>query len=186
MSFLSVLAAPYLRWRHSKGYGVHSPYAFSIVESCIRPGPYGYYGYQAIERILMRQNLEKWHKKEAFLILRLAINIPARKLIVSQKDMLISAIAKAADIPLTILNKGGKQNLEGGFIVCKKGDMTEEKIIEMVGEGLSALVFNPSKNLVKKITTVVSRGMIMEGKRVLLVVPRNEMSLVSYKMKFLI
>ena len=32
------------RWRHTRGYGVHSPLAFSIVKECIRPDRrYGFY-----------------------------------------------------------------------------------------------------------------------------------------------
>ena len=32
------------RWRHARGYGVHSPLAFSIVKECIRPDRrYGFY-----------------------------------------------------------------------------------------------------------------------------------------------
>lgn len=31
----------FTRWRHSKGYGVHSPLAFRIVTECVRP-PRGY------------------------------------------------------------------------------------------------------------------------------------------------
>lgn len=32
------------RWRHTRGYGVHSPLAFRIVKECIRPdGRYGFY-----------------------------------------------------------------------------------------------------------------------------------------------
>ena len=32
------------RWRHTRGYGVHSPLAFSIVKECIRPDKrYGFY-----------------------------------------------------------------------------------------------------------------------------------------------
>ena len=37
----------YLRWRHSHGFGVHSPYAYHIVTGVIRPGDYGYYGYHS-------------------------------------------------------------------------------------------------------------------------------------------
>ncbi|MDE5872145.1 MAG: hypothetical protein K2H22_09415, partial [Muribaculaceae bacterium] len=32
------------RWRHTRGYGVHSPLAFSIMKECIRPDRrYGFY-----------------------------------------------------------------------------------------------------------------------------------------------
>lgn len=41
----------YLRWRHSHGFGVHSPFAFDFLCSELRPqGGYAYYGYDMLPR----------------------------------------------------------------------------------------------------------------------------------------
>ena len=47
-----MIATLYKRWRHSRGYGVHSPFAFRIVRNVIQsPKGYGYYGYEVINRM---------------------------------------------------------------------------------------------------------------------------------------
>lgn len=39
----------YLRWRHGRGFGVHSPFAFDFIRSELRPPRgYGYYLYEQI------------------------------------------------------------------------------------------------------------------------------------------
>lgn len=43
----------YKRWRHSRGYGVHSPYAFRLVTDVFRSKRgYAYYGYHELENKL--------------------------------------------------------------------------------------------------------------------------------------
>lgn len=45
-----MIADAYKRWRHTRGYGVHSPFAFSIVTEVVQnPKGYEYYGYKEIE-----------------------------------------------------------------------------------------------------------------------------------------
>lgn len=42
---LSRLAKRYRRWRHTRGFGIHSPYAYALLTDSLRPGTrYGYYG----------------------------------------------------------------------------------------------------------------------------------------------
>ncbi len=42
----SFLTLPYLRWRHGKGYGIHSPFAYRFITEVLRlPKLYGYYSY---------------------------------------------------------------------------------------------------------------------------------------------
>ncbi len=53
MNPLTLLANAYLRWRHSHGFGVHSPFAYNLVTMAVRPGKYGYYGYELIDRVIL-------------------------------------------------------------------------------------------------------------------------------------
>lgn len=42
---ISRLADGYKRWRHTRGYGVHSPFAYNLLKYGLHPGHgYGYYG----------------------------------------------------------------------------------------------------------------------------------------------
>lgn len=47
----------YKRWRHTRGFGVHSPFAFALLGAVIRPGRnYSYYGYLDIENALVSES----------------------------------------------------------------------------------------------------------------------------------
>lgn len=42
----------YKRWRHSRGFGIHSPSAYRLIREVLRPsGRYGYYAYAALRRL---------------------------------------------------------------------------------------------------------------------------------------
>lgn len=46
------LLKSYRRWRHRRGFGVHSPSAFSFVGDVVRPARgYGYYAYPTLPRL---------------------------------------------------------------------------------------------------------------------------------------
>lgn len=61
------------RWRHTKGYGVHSPLAFRIVRECLMPdGEYGYYGDGTIEQTLPDDRRLRRHAR---ILLRLACQL---------------------------------------------------------------------------------------------------------------
>ena len=55
MNPLALIWNNYLRWRHSKGFGVHSPFAYNLVTTVVRPGIYGYYGYDDIESAIYEE-----------------------------------------------------------------------------------------------------------------------------------
>ena len=53
-----LISETYKRWRHTRGYGVHSPFAYSLVKEVVRPGrKYGHYGYEEIDNSLERTSL---------------------------------------------------------------------------------------------------------------------------------
>lgn len=43
----------YKRWRHGRGFGVHSPFAYRMVREVLRPsGEYAYYAYDEVKRLI--------------------------------------------------------------------------------------------------------------------------------------
>lgn len=44
----------YIRWRHSKGFGMHSHFAYRFVTDVLKPGIYGYYAYLVKSAIFWR------------------------------------------------------------------------------------------------------------------------------------
>lgn len=80
-SLFSRLAEPYLRWRHTHGFGVHSPYAYKLVTTVLNPRGVTYYGYAAVEKAgreyskpeVMRRDI-----KDGYLLLRLCAFLNTR------------------------------------------------------------------------------------------------------------
>ncbi len=99
------LAAAYKRWRHGRGYGVHSPYAFRMVCDVLRlPRGYAYHAYAPIatRRAALRAPLPLG---EVWLIYRLMVEFGARRVYIAAsgpaRDLIaaITAIAGATTAP---------------------------------------------------------------------------------------
>lgn len=59
------------RWRHTHGYGVHSPFSYEVVTRAIRPGrDYAWYGYRDISNTMGHLN-DYRVEREAQMLLRL-------------------------------------------------------------------------------------------------------------------
>ena len=186
MGKLSRLFLPYLRWRHSKGYGVHSPFAFSIVQTCVSPGPYGYYGYAPVERAWLTNPNNMVSRKDAFLLLRLAINLKAKRIFIAPgKDNVAEEIAHAASAVCSSFQLADAEKYgHGDLIVSLGASVPDSAINDILAHGSAIVAFNPSKSIRKALNEGFERGMVMEGKRIMLAVPRQEMAKVYYSMKF--
>lgn len=82
------IADSYRRWRHGRGFGVHSPYAYRMVREVLRlPDTCGYYAYADIarERVRLRAPLRL---ADAFLIYRLAVEFAPRDVVVAARGPL--------------------------------------------------------------------------------------------------
>ena len=85
MNPLALIWNNYLRWRHSKGFGVHSPFAYNLVTTVVRPGIYGYYGYDDIESAIYEETDnpegDPALENDARLLLRLAVCLKTERLV---------------------------------------------------------------------------------------------------------
>lgn len=65
------VSSGFQRWRHSHGYGVHSPFGYQLVTRVIHPGHVAYYGYADIDNALSGPHIGRL-RREARMLLRLA------------------------------------------------------------------------------------------------------------------
>lgn len=80
-SLFSRLAEYYLRWRHTHGFGVHSPYAYKLVMTVLNPRGVTYYGYAEVEktaREYSRPEAVRRDIKDGCLLLRLCAFLNTR------------------------------------------------------------------------------------------------------------
>lgn len=179
----------YLRWRHSHGFGVHSPYAYHIVTGVIRPGDYGYYGYHIIDRKLRASKVSETNilsKKNLYLILRLLINAPFKRLILFPSiNPILKAMADYCGVKCCVLNCKKEDFYGYGDLLClDQSSLPATMLSDLIEKGVSILVFNPDVTIRESLKTPLERGVFFEGKNICLLIPRREMAYVAYSMKF--
>ncbi|MCH5224833.1 MAG: hypothetical protein J1D77_02495 [Muribaculaceae bacterium] len=190
----------FLRWRHSKGFGVHSPYAYRFVTEVLRPGNYGYYAYREIEGTTREKekNSLNFIRHVRFLI-RLAIFLNIKRIIVNISCQEAELAARALNITYQIAETPEKTDfqshdlllIEGNFknnepanagTLGDKSKKAEKLILKAKDHKIAIFTINPSKHLRDILQTPIRRGLLLHDKSRLLLIPREEMAYVSYSM----
>ena len=188
MNPLAALWKGYLRWRHSHGFGVHSPYAYHLVTTVVRPGDYGYYGYHPIERIFRSQRKDNpvFTESDIKLILRLVLNMKASRLVSPvASDKALRMIKGAARIPFLRLNPFFPEVYGPGDLLCLHGHKPGCSVTEeLLSRGVAVIAFDPSPSIRETLEKPMSHGLLFSGKRIVITIPRREMAYVDYSMKF--
>lgn len=191
----------YLRWRHSKGYGVHSPYAYRFVKDVVSPGGYGYYAYHVADRLALSSKFEGWKQKtRIYFLIRLLVFLKARRVVFFGKENISVEIAsRALQLSLYKTNESKKVKfLPGDMIILnarqnwKKSEketdfgteVIKNKIEAAIGERKAILCLNPTSDLRVTLEKPIKKGVLFTSPDLLLLIPRDEMEYVAYDMKF--
>lgn len=177
----------YLRWRHSKGYGVHSPYAYRFVTDVLQPGEYGFYAYHEIDHeFLIARGKHEIDAKSLKLFFRLIKFLDTKRLIVAgnrNKDLLL--LGKIANIPVLDFQKlKDKDFRKNDLLIINGSDLSQENLIPDIKAGIPVFAINPSNQLKSLMSIPLERGLYLEGNRRLLLVPRQEMAYTTYQINF--
>lgn len=172
----------YLRWRHSKGYGVHSPFAYRFVINVLRPGHYGYYSYWEIDNQLIGK--EKRDYKFQNLIkftIRLAIFLKTKRIIASPESRLADIVAKSLKISrATIKNTKDFKFQDGDMVIIERADVALLHLDEAIKEHIPIFAINPIEEIRDILETRIKRGLLLNDKKRIILIPRNEMAYISY------
>ena len=170
---------------------MHSPYAYRFVKDVLRPRPYGYYAYQEANEFL--EGKESHNHNFVNLIrftIRLVIFLQAKRLILAgDKPRFAEIAAKALKIQyikisdlinfkfqnsdLLILTPSANLHLPPSFhaaITSPSGDL----------ESVSIFAMNPSPEIRRYLEIPVPKGLLLNGKRNMILVPRPGMEYVAY------
>ena len=187
MNPLKRIANNYIKWRHSKGYGVHSPFAFHIVENVINPGKYGYYGYSLIDRAVYgtKDYQYDFSRENARFLLRLAVALRVKKLISTFANSgLIIAAAKGAGIDFEKFNPAKISRYErGSLLVLSPSFNDTEGLKEFLSKEIAVYALNPDVKVRDVLENHITRGVVFIDINCILTVPRNEMAYVKYETK---
>lgn len=185
--FLTIFRS-YLRWRHSKGYGVHSPFAYNLVKLALRPGTaYAYYGYYDIDKALVAEGKKGYPRlrKDARLALRIMATLRSRRLLsCPQRSDTFKAVAGALRIPCPPCKEKRIPPPEpGDFLLLRNDIHPVAEVASRLGSGTTVMVIDPSPALRDALLAFVGNGLTFVGKRIIIVIPNPDMAFVSYEMK---
>lgn len=204
MIILTPIFNAYVRWRHSRGFGVHSPFAYNLVKMAVSPGAdYAYYGYTAIDRVILAPGFRGYphSRSDARLLLRFLVQLGSRRLILPEGLPAMLAAAEAAAVATCVYPSDGETlptPQDGDLLVATPSGPSPESLVSRLSSGSVILLLNPSEACVKAIygafeataecksqaTENRGHGLILHGTRLLLAVPRQEMAFVAYTMRF--
>lgn len=174
----------YLRWRHSKGFGVHSPYAYRFITDVLNPGRYGYYAYNQLHQLSRGQSIDRgdFYNKAEFLI-RLAIFLHTKRIIsYGTKSPVAQIVSRALKIVYYGCDVNSKLTFKpGDLLIIPKGVDPEATLINMAIENnVPVFALNPGIQLRNILKLPIKKGVLFTGKTKMLLIPREEMEYLSY------
>ena len=176
MFLLSALAEKYRRLRHTYGYGVHSPYAYLLLEQTRRIPRYAYYADDEI--IKSAEGLGCRVKRRALMLHRLAARYHFDRVFLT------------ADVPepFILAIKKGDPNIEicrdfteKAHLAISCGELQNIAIIEtLLNDGAIVIIF--SKKAVETLKTGLKeyRGLMLHGDDFILIQKREDMAFTKY------
>lgn len=79
----------YIRWRHSRGFGIHSPSAYRLIREVLCPSSrYGYYSYASLEGYVNRD----WLLRDLRLLCRLLVDFHPDKVYAGRESRLVPLV----------------------------------------------------------------------------------------------
>lgn len=175
----------YKRWRHTRGYGVHSPFAFSMIESVVHPSPlYTMYGYEDIDNSMTGSQIPH-SRRHARMLLRLAsfLNV---KSVYLPKDL------KAAPFRTALLAANSKMKITSGASGILKCDMICSRAEYVPLDTLGKFIATPGAVLsmvsvpagwADSLFELLPEGLMFYSKTSLIIVNRPGMQKVSYSVR---
>lgn len=176
----------YLRWRHSKGYGVHSPYAYRFITDVLNPGSYGYYAYHNIKGPGSNSSWSPSALREIKFLIRLAVFLRAKR-IVSYRNFSDLAEAAAKAIKSEYKEIGSNENHKFGkddLLIIGDDKVSQGLLNDAIEAGAAIYTLNYRIDLKKAIGRDPEKGLLLRGTYRNLFIPRKEMEFVEYEIKF--
>lgn len=184
------IAEGYKRWRHTRGYGVHSPFAYRLVTHVVRPAKH--YGYYAEERLKRGATYNpayprevRRETREALLLMRLAVELGIRSAYVDPgcPSNFIEALKAACS---TVYINPAIDNLTQTDIICSEGTSPSLQIMSsLIKSGKIKAIFmrNASDNDAETLYGNMDEGLMFRGKRTHIIIPRPGMQKLSYTLR---
>lgn len=177
------LTGAFQRWRHSHGYGVHSPYGYALVTRVVRPGNCAWYGYEAIDGTL-RDHHDRKAVNEAKLLLRLlAMTRPLSVFIPKGSHPAFYTAVRSAGKRIVLEREPSKA--PACLMIGTHDDFIPLEVLTeaiLVPERCIAILNTPP-GWADAIFNAMPEGVMFEGKRNTLIIHHPGMQKLRYPMK---
>lgn len=169
------------RWSASRGHGVHSPLAFTLVQNVVRP-PRGvvYYGE---ERLRDMPELSGQPLRRARLLLRLVAELQPSRVWMSPgaPRSLEEAVRLAGEVIRIFDGKIFPAEAEKADLIVFSGGKADLKLIgRLVEAGKSVVAFGWKPAAVQKIPTMMKGGVFLDGVESFIMINRSGEELHKY------
>lgn len=177
------LGEAYKRWRHTRGYGVHSPYAYMIVKEILKtPKGAQYYGEGEIEQTIVKSSDRRWRKTAKFL-LRLAARLDVGSTFIDAglaKHKTLTTALRLANSRMSVTSE--VQLIGNSRLLITNGEtVSMEQLTDLLERpGRIILMLNAPAGWDKKLFEALDEGVMLHDKKSFLIISRPGMQKVSY------
>lgn len=183
--WLAQVAASYKRWRHTRGYGVHSPFAYSVVERVVRrPRNYAFYAYEEIDNS-RGADATSCARRNAMTLLRLAAFLDTRSAFMPNdgRSGLFKTALHRANSQMRITS--ALSSASDCSLVCTSGDYIGlERIISLLSTpGRVVAMHDMPVGWGDTIFESLGQGLALRGKRNAIFFNRPGMQKISYTIR---
>ena len=173
----------FLRFRHSKGFGVHSPYAFRFVNNVVRPGIYRYYSEENLE-IQLRDHSRK-NRKLATFIFRCSKFLNSQRILsYGLPEFIINALSASCGIPVVgVTDNADIEIASGDLVIFFHDNPASLDFNASVESEIAIIAIFPDESFRNIIEKPLNQGLLLKDKEISLLIPRKEMAYTAYDMK---
>lgn len=171
----------YRRWRHTRGYGVHSPFAFSLVELVVHPQGIGWYGYQDIDQTFYPGLPDRRVRRQARLLLRLTVALRPKSVFLPLGiHPAYHAALAAADSHMRISRRPA--DAPNCRLICSQANHISLPVLlkHMELPGNMIAISNIPADWVDQIFDAMPEGLLLEGKHNIFAINRSDMAKLRY------
>lgn len=181
-----LLSRIYKRWRHTRGYGVHSPFAYMIVKEVIKPSRrYAWYAYEDMETLLPSGDSRL--RKEARMFFRLlAILRPSSICFYDSFHVAFRCAAIDANpgIGISKYDSAEKKIPEADMLATVREAIPADLLCRFVSLPSKTLMAkNIPEELRLKILDAMPGGVMFYGRHNIICISRPEMQKVVYSIR---